>query len=249
MPPRCMSPDSLASRVNRISWYHTIDLGGGTITPGVDDSAGRLARLGLPASLEGRTVLDIGAWDGFYSFEAERRGASRVVAVDSYSWSGQGWGSKAGFELARETLGSRVEDETIDVLELSSERPGTFDLVLLLGVLYHMRHPLLALERVASVTSRQLVLETCVDMVGFSRPAMAFYPGRELNDDPTNWCGPNAAAVEGMLKCVGFSRVEMVAAPPRAPYRLARAIYHHFEGRNTLARAFRQDRLVFHAYK
>ena len=98
--------------------------------------------LDLPASLEGLTVLDIGAWDGFFSFECERRGASRVVAADYYSWHGPGWGTKAGFQLAREALGSRVEDVDIDVMDLSPERVGTFDVVLFLGVLYHLRHPL-----------------------------------------------------------------------------------------------------------
>ena len=149
----------------------------------------RLARIDLPASLAGRTVLDIGAWDGFFSFEAERRGAARVVATDHYSWHGGGWGSKAGFELARTTLGSRVEDVDIDVMDLSPERVGAFDVVLFLGVLYHLPHPLLALERVASVSRDLLILETVVDMVGVRRPAMAFYPGRELNGDPTNWWG------------------------------------------------------------
>ena len=65
------------------------------------------------------SVLDVGAWDGFFSFEAERRGAARVLAIDSFSWEGDGWGSKAGFELAHEALGSRVESRTIDVLDLS----------------------------------------------------------------------------------------------------------------------------------
>ena len=74
------------------------------MTRGVDDTPLRLARLDLPLSLAGESVLDIGAWDGFFSFEAERRGASRVVAADYYSWHGTGWGTgtgKAGFELAQ----------------------------------------------------------------------------------------------------------------------------------------------------
>ncbi len=135
-------------------------------------------------------MLDIGAWDGFFSFEAERRGAARVVAADYYSWHGGGWGSKAGFELARTALGSKVEDVDIDVMDLSPERVGVFDVVFFLGVLYHLRHPLLALERIASVTRKMLMLETVVDMVGIDRPAAAFYAGRELNNDPTNWWAP-----------------------------------------------------------
>jgi tRNA (mo5U34)-methyltransferase len=199
--------EDLASRAAALRWYHTIDLGGGIVTRGVDDTPVRLARLGLPDSLAGRTVLDIGAWDGFFSFEAERRGASRVVAADYYSWHGGGWGTKDAFRLARAARASKVEDQDIDVMDLSPERLGTFDVVLFLGVLYHLRHPLLALERVASVTRDLLILETVVDMVGIARPAVAFYPDRELNRDPTNWWGPNVPAVEGMLRAVGFARV------------------------------------------
>ena len=240
---------SLAERVAALRWYHTIDLGQGVVTPGVDDTPDRLARLALPASLAGRSVLDVGAWDGFFSFEAERRGASRVVASDSYSWKGGSWGTKAGFLLAREALRSRVEDVEIDVMDLSPERVGTFDVVFFLGVLYHLRHPLLALERVASVTRELLVLETVVDLVGLGRPAAAFYPGTELNADPTNWWAPNIEGAEAMLRAVGFTSVRTVTPVPAAPYRALRAVWHHLRGRNRIALAFRQDRAVFHGRK
>jgi tRNA (mo5U34)-methyltransferase len=244
-----MSNGDLRSRAAALRWYHTIDLGGGVVTSGVDDTPYRLARLALPSSLKGMTVLDIGAWDGFFSFECERRGASRVVAADYYSWHDAGWGTKAGFQLAREVLQSRVEDMDIDVMDLSPERVGTFDLVLFLGVFYHLRHPLLALERVASVTRGRLILETVVDMVGVARPAMAFYPGRELNKDPTNWWGPNPAAVRGMLRSVGFDDVRTITGLPNPLYRAARAVSHGLRGKNTIRSAFRQDRAVFHADK
>jgi tRNA (mo5U34)-methyltransferase len=239
----------LQARVSAIRWYHTIDLGQGVITKGADDTPHRLARLDLPASLAGKSVLDIGAWDGFFSFEAERRGAARVVASDYYSWHGTGWGTKAGFELARTALRSRVEDIDVDVMDLSPERVGLYDVVLFLGVLYHLPHPLLALERVASVTRELLILETVVDMVGFSRPAAAFYPGRELNNDPTNWWGPNDAAVHAMLGTVGFKAVRTVTRPPSFAHRAARAVSHRLRGKNQLSLAFRQDRAVFHAVK
>ena len=244
-----MDRDDLQSRAAALRWYHSIDLGHGILTPGVDDTPYRLERLDLPTSLSGKSVLDIGAWDGFFSFEAERRGASRVVAADYYSWHGGGWGTKDGFELARQALGSRVEDVDIDVMDLSPERVGTFDVVLFLGVLYHLRHPLLALERICSVTRELLVVETVVDMVGIGRPAAAFYPESELNNDPTNWWGLNAAAVHGLLRAAGFARVRTVT-PDRSPiFRGARAVYHRLRGRNTLAAAFRQDRAVFHAFR
>src|SRR5688500_15284324 len=146
-----MAATDLQQRVAAHRWYHSIDLGSGVVTRGTDDTPVRLAQLQLPGSLAGQTVLDIGAWDGFFSFECERRGAARVVAADYYSWHGSGWGTKAGFTLAREVLGSKVEDIDIDVMDLAPERVGTFDLVLFLGVLYHLRHPYLALERVSSV--------------------------------------------------------------------------------------------------
>lgn len=246
-----MDPASLRQQVESIRWYHTIDLGQGLVTSGIDDTPARLRRIDLPASLEGRRVLDIGAWDGFFSFEAERRGAARVVAADHFAWHGPGWGTgrgKAGFNLARAVLGSRVEDLDVDVMDLSPERVGTFDVVLFLGVLYHLPHPLLALERVASVTRGLLILETVVDMVGFSRPAVAFYPNRELNGDPTNWWGPNVPAVEGMLRTAGFDRIRTVGTLPWAPYRAARALTHRLRGRNRLGAAFRQDRAAFHAW-
>jgi tRNA (mo5U34)-methyltransferase len=207
-----VAPDELAAAVEAIRWYHRIDLGHGIVTPGVDETDWRLRSLALPESLHGKTVLDVGAWDGFFSFEAERRGGE-VLATDSFCWSGQGGGSKAGFELARRTLGSDVRDLHIDVLELSPERVGRFDVVLFLGVLYHMRHPLLALERAASVTRELLVVETLVDLLQLEQPALAFYPGAEVNNDPTNWFGPNPPAVIEMLHSLGFDEVRVVPPP------------------------------------
>jgi tRNA (mo5U34)-methyltransferase len=244
-----MDTAELSARVAATRWYHTIDLAPGVRTAGADNTPVRLARLDLPASLADKSVLDVGAWDGFFSFEAERRGARRVVASDYFSWHGPGWGNKAGFELARQALGSRVEDVDVDVMDLSPERVGTFDVVFFLGVLYHLRHPLLALERVASVTRELLVMETVVDLVGLRRPAMAFFPGTELNRDSTNWWAPNAPCLAAMLRSVGFTRVRQVTPLPRAPYRAARAIWHRLRGRNTLAGAYRQDRVVFHAWR
>jgi tRNA (mo5U34)-methyltransferase len=199
--------EALKQAVAAVQWWHTIDLGNGVVTAGGDPTPARLPELQIPHDLTGLTVLDIGAWDGFFAFEAERRGARRVLATDSFCWGQGGWGTKAGFELARQALGSHVEDLDIDPLELSPDRIGTFDLVFCFGVLYHMRHPLLALERIFSVTA----LQTHVDLTSIERPAIAFYPGTELNNDPTNWCGPNPAAVMAMLRTVGFTEVKMVS--------------------------------------
>jgi tRNA (mo5U34)-methyltransferase len=203
-----MNADEIKTGMGNVNWYHTIDLGHGLVTPGVDDTPARTAQLEIPADLTGKSVLDIGAWDGALSYEAERRGATRVLATDSFCWGGEGWGTKDGFDFAHAALGSKVESLEIDPMDLSPERVGTFDVVLFVGVLYHMRHPLLALERVASVTRELAIVDTHVGMVDVEKPAMIFYPNNELNDDWTNWWGPNPAAVEAMLGTVGFSRFE-----------------------------------------
>src|SRR4029077_17426301 len=106
---------------------------------------------------------------------------------DHFAWTT--YEAKAGFALARRALRSNVEDMNVDVMDLSPERVGVYDVVLFLGVLYHMRHPMLALEKVAAVTGEQLIVETHVDLLDVVRPAMAFYPGTELSGDATNWCG------------------------------------------------------------
>lgn len=245
-----MEPSEIRRRVAELRWHHSIDLGHGIITPGQDNSSRKLTRLELPESLAGKTVLDVGAWDGFFSFEVERRGANRVLATDSYSWNGShDWGDKRGFILAREALNSKVEDMDIDVLDLSPERVGTFDIVLFLGVLYHMKHPMLSVERVASVTKGMVIVETVVDMLQCRRAAMAFYPGDELGKDATNWCGPNPAAVVGMLRAAGFKRVEIVAGLRPFWFRIARAAWWHWKRGTGFRGLARTDRIVVHAWK
>ena len=239
-----MAEDQPRADVGRIKWFHRIDLGRGIVTPGDDDTPAKLATLGFPDDLGGKTVLDIGAWDGFFSFEAERRGASRVLATDSFCWGGPGWGTKAGFDLARKALGSRVEDKEIDVLDISPETVGMHDVVLFLGVLYHMRHPLLALEKLFSVTGEMAIVETGVDLNFYWQPAMAFYPGSEAAGDPTNWWGPNAAAVAAMLKDVGFRTVKL-------HYRLSIPRSLARSARQTMVqrRLFQIGRVVYHAWR
>jgi len=245
-----MNHDQLLQEVQAIRWFHTIDLGQGIVTPGsVDPQKQTLPRLGLPADLSGKTVLDIGAWDGFFSFEAERRGAKRVLATDSFAWHSGDWLNKRGFELARRVLGSKVEDFDIDVMELSPDRTGTFDVVLFLGVLYHLRHPLLALEKVFSITARHLILETVTDLTWTPYPVMRFYPADELAGDPSNWFGPNPAAVVSMLKVVGFTKVEIVSAQYRPLiYRIGRAILKR-DMYKPFWPAIQNDRIVVHAWR
>lgn len=209
------SAELIASRVNSIHWFHRIDLGQGIVTPGDDDSPRKLAELCFPGDLRGKTFLDIGAWDGFFSFEAERRGAVQVLAVDSYVWQGKVPGrSKEGFLTARSLLNSKVEDMEIEPLDISPQILGVWDVVLFAGVLYHMKHPLLALERAASVTKELLIVETATDLEFTRRPALAFYPGRELNRDETNWSGVNTQALKAMLLHCGFPHISIVHRKP-----------------------------------
>jgi tRNA (mo5U34)-methyltransferase len=214
-PPIAVSRELIAAKIRAINWFHRIDLGQGIITPGDDDSPKKLAQLCLPRTLQGKTFLDIGAWDGFFSFEAERRGASRVLATDSFVWRGNVPGkSKEGFLTARSVLGSRVEDLEIDAMDISPERIGRWDVVLFAGVLYHMIHPVLALEHAASVTRELLIVETATDLEFVRRPAIAFYPGAELGRDVTNWSGANTKALKAMLHSCGFQEVTVMYRKP-----------------------------------
>ena len=141
-----------------------------------------------------------------------------------------------------QALGSRVESRDIPVEDLTVESVGsTFDVVLFLGVLYHMRDPFLAVEKVSSVCAGHLILETHVDLLQLRRPAVALYDERDLDRDPTNWCGPNVAGVELMLRRAGgFQRVE-VHWPKSGLYNL---------GRFAVNRARRKGvRMVFHAFR
>jgi tRNA (mo5U34)-methyltransferase len=197
------------------SWYHRIEVAPGLITPGVNNSQLVLRSLNLPADLSGLRVLDIGTRDGFFAFECERRGAE-VTAIDYMP------PEETGFPVACELLGSRVEFVQENVYELSQERYGEFDLVLFLGVLYHLRDPMLALDSIRNVARGRLIVETQVidDALltspgEFKRlvdlnseltalPLMQFYPGDALNGDATCVWAPNEACLKAMLEETGF---------------------------------------------
>jgi tRNA (mo5U34)-methyltransferase len=192
------------------------------ITPGRGrlDDLKALADALFDEPLPGKTVLDIGCYDGFFSFEARRRGAKRVVATDHYVWKDKR--CRQCFDLARRIIAPDMEAYDLDISELTPESIGTFDVVLFSGVLYHLRHPLLTLEHVALLANQTLVVETHMDAAESQRPAMTFYPGRELNNDPSNWWGPNRPCVEAMLRDVGFEDV----AFRQNPCHSNRGIFH-----------------------
>lgn len=223
-PVRPRTAAELREAADRHQWFHSIDLGQGVVTKGLKrpttlrKEAASIFRFGV----QGKTVVDIGAWDGYFSLEAARRGAKRVLATDHFCWTGPGWGKKAAFELAREATGLPVDDYDVDPMEITSAKLGKFDVALFLGVLYHLKHPLYVLERLAEVVREYAVIETHLAHQDVEKPCLAFYPGKELNDDDSNWFSPNVPAVYGMLKTVGFNRIEFVHHPESVD----RGIFH-----------------------
>lgn len=194
-------------------WRHRIDLGDGRFTPGKVD-ARTWGTLGLPDDLSGRSFLDVGAFDGLYSFLAEERGADPVLATDIWSDppDDESWWSSLrptdrGIRLARALLGSEIGLRTIPVQELTPEAVGTWDVVLCSGVLYHLKDPFASIEALAGVTDERLVVETAAyDIEG--GPRMEFHPTDELDGNPSNWWVPNEACLRAMLEAAGAHRVE-----------------------------------------
>ena len=202
-------------------WFHNIDLGGVVTAPEHflgDYPAIKWQRFehALPADLAGKTVLDIGCNGGFYSIEMKRRGAARVLAVDI----DEGYLRQARF--AAEIVGLDIEFAQLSVYDVAAlaER---FDVVLFLGVLYHLRHPLLALDLIRAHVVRDLFVCQSMqrgdpseervaedyafwDTAVFERPGfprMAFVEHCYAGDD-TNWWIPNRACTAAMLRSAGF---------------------------------------------
>jgi tRNA (mo5U34)-methyltransferase len=209
-----VSTDALAA-VKAKTWYHKIEIAPGVFTPGIYDPTPLLGKMNFPADLTGKSVLDIGAYDGFFTFEAEKRGAAKVVAVDQHPI------DHMGFALAQRLLESKAEYHVASVYDLSPAVFGTFDVVLFFGVLYHLRHPILAFDKIHSVCKDSLLVESQVLDEQFidhgksirlkdinsaltDSPVMQFYPQNELNGDFSNWWSPNVECLRLMLETSGF---------------------------------------------
>ena len=189
-------------KLRELGWWHSFEMPDGSLIEGVcslDGLRRRLARFPIPADLTGKRVLDIGAWDGFFSFELEKRGAE-VVAIDC-------WDNER-FRLMRSMLNSRVDYRIHDMYELTPGTVGTFDIVIFFGVLYHLKHPLLALERVCALTNDLACVDTFVADDGQPNPRMEFYEHAELGGQTDNWVGPNIPCLLAFCRTAGFARVE-----------------------------------------
>ena len=234
-----LSREEIETKVRALGpWFHNLNLEGVQTAP--EHFLGDYPNVkfkgfaqALPADLSGKSVLDIGCNGGFYSIEMKRRGAERVVAIDS----DDRYLAQARF--AAEASGyADIEFRNLSVYDVGA-LGETFDLVIFMGVLYHLRHPLLALDLIRQHVARDLMLfqsmqrgstdiaevaanytfwETDIfDQPGW--PKMHFIE-HEYSDDWTNWWAPNAACVEAMLRSSGF---EIVEHPEQEVY-LCRAV-------------------------
>lgn len=213
----------IARRVSELGdWFHNIDLCGVQTAPHHflgDYPAVTWRRFAhaIPADLSGKSVLDIGCNAGFHAIEMKRRGADRVVGIDSDER------YLAQARLAAEVLGVELELHRLSVYDVAS-LGQRFDLVLFMGVLYHLRHPLLALDLlhehvVADVLVFQSMLRgsarvaPLADDYLFSEERIFHLPGyprlhfveHSYSHDPTNWWIPNRAGAEAMLRSAGFA--------------------------------------------
>ena len=199
--------DILASRNG---WYHSMEFPDGARIEGHMSLAvlrERYAELQLPEDLSGKRALDIGAWDGWFSFEMERHGAE-VTAVDVVA--------VPNFQHAHQRKGSHVRYIVEDVYNLPRHHLGKFDYTLFLGVLYHVRHPLLALDVVCSLTREMAIVDSFVidgggrEHIYSPLPFCEFYETDELGGNFDNWFGPTVECLLAFCRSAGFVRVRLV---------------------------------------
>ncbi len=212
-----------------VKFYMKVPLGDGTFTNGRIDYTRHPHLLGLDdLDLSGMRVLDIAANDGYWTFWAEQHGARDLLAIDidgfeDYDW---GWGgppehvkrqmdanpfsqwSEAGrgFKELHQHFGSSARRETSSVYTLDPERHGEFDLVINYGLLYHLRYPLLSLDRSRAVCRGALLLETHV-VTGFRELPLALFYWDDAFRVYSNWTGPTEAMVAAWLRSAGFHDV------------------------------------------
>jgi tRNA (mo5U34)-methyltransferase len=215
-PSHEVSAAALAARTDFL-WHQRFELAPGVYAPGSNDVEWLLHTAGLPADLTGASVLDIGTTNGGSAFVAERRGAARVVATDIVDE------RHFGFEAIRDALGSSVEFRRLSVYELAQRLGETFDYVVFSGVLYHLRHPLLALDNVRGVCRGTAYVETAVcdaELAGaVAAPVARFYRRDELGGDSSNWFAPSVSALTDWCASSGLTPERVSSWPDGAPTR------------------------------
>ena len=222
-----MAPEARAilERIAQVPmWYHTIELGHGVVTPGGFDHRPYLSQYPIPASLDGKRVLDVATYDGFWAFEFARRGAAEVIAIDldlvgmldlpvparrrmTESELQQKLG--VGFNLCREILGSHVRREILSVYDLDEQQLGKFDFVFMSDLLLHLMNPMKALQNVCKVTDGTALIVETFDP-NLPGELMKFQGG--VSD--CVWWRMSYGALEKMVKEAGFASVECVAKFP-----------------------------------
>lgn len=194
----------LLERIEKLTWYQSIPLGNGRVTPGEtgESEKVKLDMMALPEDLSGKTLLDIGCNEGFFSFEAEKRGASRVLAMDKSP------AAREKFMLLRKLFRSKVEFEAADLSGISAESLGRFDIILFLAVFHHLRYPFQAIDLVYSLTREFAVMEF-VEAVPKSESDIAALV-RKMSKKGHLHMLPTRQFTLDMLNRAGFSRIEVI---------------------------------------
>lgn len=198
-------------------WWHRIKMPDGSYTPGnvfhgPDGGDWPTTRFGMPENMTGYRCIDIGAWDGFFSFEAERRGAEFVLATDLLKEPGGNKREGLGFHYAKHKLKSKVNLEelniqnTKEVQELADKY--NFNLCMCYGILYHLKSPLIAMENLFSLVSKNglILIETAISNA--YKPILEYRPG--YDNDPTNYFYPTISWLETVANQYGATSFSVV---------------------------------------
>lgn len=210
--------EELQAKIDKIEWFHNMELNG-IWTGGPNDCQTEVESWDFPKDyFSGKTVLDVGAWDGFYSFHAEKQGAKAVTGLD-YPKAVNELGRLEGFKLAKEVYNSEVKRVTADIMEYDAD---TYDVVIFAGVLYHLENPYLALQKVKNLVNPggSLFIETHACRRLETIPIMQFYPSDSLCKDKTNFWGPNRTCLQSMITEIGGLEIDRCFYRDNFPTRL-----------------------------
>lgn len=214
--------------LERTGLYHSIPLNDGRVIEGAMPLAWQQSRLdsfGLPQDLSGKRVLDIGPWDGYFTFEMERRGA-QVTGLDYVDLD--------TFRRLRTALNSQANYIRRAIYEMDHRELGQFDYVLCLGVLYHLKYPIEGLERVCAITTDTAIIDSFVIdgeewLRGERDTALRaeFYERDELAGQLDNWWGPSVTTMGAWIRAAGFAEAELLRVSPKAATFAARRNWAH----------------------